>query len=137
MAKFIPYKISLSQLNNVPIIEGQMILTTDEKALYFDITSSNRVKIYDNISESLDFEIVQALPTSNIDENTIYLIENGETGGGGGGSGITYAISKSGSTITLTGSDGSTSSVTVNEMTATEVQAMIDAAITSALEASY
>lgn len=137
MAKFIPYKISLSQLNNVPIIEGQMILTTDEKALYFDVTSSNRVKIYDNISESLDFEIVQALPTSNIDENTIYLIENGETGGGGGGSGITYAISKSGSTITLTGSDGSTSSVTVNEMTATEVQAMIDAAITSALEASY
>ena len=133
MAKFTPYKVSLSQLTNVPIVEGQMILTTDEKALYFDVTSSNRVKIYDNINEGLDFEIVQALPTSNIDENTIYLIENGETTVPGV---VTYAISKVGDNVVLTGSNGSTSSVAAG-LTAQEVQAMIDAAITSALEASY
>lgn len=133
MAKFTPYKVSLSQLTSVPIVEGQMILTTDEGALYFDVTSSNRVKIYENALESLDFEIVQTLPTSNIDENTIYLIENGETTVPGV---VTYAISKVGDNVVLTGSNGSTSSVAAG-LTAQEVQAMIDAAITSALEASY
>lgn len=133
MAKFTPYKVSLSQLTSVPIVEGQMILTTDEKALYFDVTSSNRVKIYDNINEGLDFEIVQALPTSNIDENTIYLIENGETTVPGV---VTYAISKVGDNVVLTGSNGSTSSVAAG-LTAQEVQAMIDEAVTDALEASY
>ena len=42
------------------------------------------------------------------------VVGGGSSGGGGeaGGSGVTYTLSKSGSTITLTGSDGSTSSVT-------------------------
>ena len=41
-------------------------------------------------------------------------VSGGASGGGssGDGSGLTYTLSKSGSTITLTGSDGSTSSVT-------------------------
>ena len=38
-------------------------------------------------------------------------IPGGSSGGGGSGSSLTYSISKSGSTITLRGSDGSTSSV--------------------------
>lgn len=41
------------------------------------------------------------------------LVSGGSAGSGGdGSSGLTYTLSKSGSTITLTGSDGSTSSVT-------------------------
>lgn len=46
----------------------------------------------------------------------LYTKEGNVAAGGGGGesgdSGVTYRLSKSGSTITLTGSDGSTSSVT-------------------------
>lgn len=95
-------------------------------------------KEYIDALDLLGFEIVNSLPSgTDIDEDTIYLIENGEGGGGGGGSTVTYTLSKNGSTITLTGSDGSTSVVTVNEMTAAQVQAMIDASITDALEASY
>jgi len=95
-------------------------------------------KEYIDALDLLGFEIVNSLPSgANIDEDTIYLIENGEGGGGGGGSTVTYALSKSGSTITLTGSDSSTSSVTVNEMTTAQVQALIDAAIGDVLEASY
>ena len=94
-------------------------------------------KEYIDALDLLGFEIVNSLPSgTDIDEDTIYLIENGE-GGGDGGSTVTYTLSKSGSTITLTGSDSSTSSVTVNEMTAAQVQAMIDASITDVLEASY
>ena len=42
------------------------------------------------------------------------LVSGGSIGGSGGdgSSGLTYTLSKSGSTITLTGSDGSVSSVT-------------------------
>lgn len=96
-------------------------------------------KEYIDALDLLGFEIVNSLPSgTDIDEDTIYLIENGESGGGGGGgSTVTYTLSKSGSTITLTGSDGSTSSVTVNEMTTAQVQALIDAAIGNALEARY
>lgn len=94
-------------------------------------------KEYIDALDLLGFEIVNSLPSgTDIDEDTIYLIENGE-GGGGGGSTVTYTLSKSGSTITLTGSDSSTSSVSVNEMTAAQVQAMIDDAIGDVLEASY
>ena len=39
-------------------------------------------------------------------------VAGGSGGSAGGDSGITYRLTKSGSTITLTGSDGSTSSVT-------------------------
>lgn len=39
-------------------------------------------------------------------------VSGGSGGSGSGDSGVTYKLSKSGSTITLTGSDGSTSSVT-------------------------
>ena len=60
------------------------------------------------------YTIVQALPTTNIDENTVYLIaQEYDGGGGGGGSSVAYTLSISGSTITLTGSDGSTSSITL------------------------
>jgi sugar lactone lactonase YvrE len=36
MVKFKPYKIKSSQLNNLPIQEGQLIITTDTGKLYLD-----------------------------------------------------------------------------------------------------
>lgn len=115
MALFKPYKIQSSQLNSLPITEGQLIVTTDDKAMYLDISSSSRIKIYaDDIAkidelEGLEFVVVEELPTgSAIDPHKIYLIANGGTGTGG----ITYTLTKVNRIITLTGSDGSTSSVT-------------------------
>lgn len=56
------------------------------------------------------YTVVSALPTQNISENTVYLIPTSIDPGGGGG-GVTYELSISGRTITLTGSDQSTSSI--------------------------
>ena len=59
------------------------------------------------------YTIVNVLPTQNIDENTVYLIPSSVDPGGGGGSAIEYSLSISGNVITLSGTDGSTSSVTL------------------------
>ena len=114
MALFKPYKITSSQLNSLPIIEGQLIVTTDDGALYVDINSSTRKRVAEE--DVLEFEVVQALPTgSAIHEDKIYLIEAKDSGGGGqGGSGVTYTLSRSGNTVTLRGSDSSTSSFTLD-----------------------
>ena len=83
------------------------------------------------------YTIVQSLPTSNIDENTVYLVpSSGGGGGGGGGSGVTYALSRSGDNIILTGSDGSTSTVDGGK-TGAEVQTMIEDIIEDVLGVSY
>lgn len=54
------------------------------------------------------YTIVNALPTTNIDTNTVYLISAALDPASGW---ITYTLSINGATITLTGSDSSTSSV--------------------------
>ena len=36
MAKFKPYKIQSSQLEDLPVVEGQFIATTDTQKLYLD-----------------------------------------------------------------------------------------------------
>ena len=114
MAIFKPYKIPSSQLSSLPISEGQFIVTTDNKNIYVDTSASTRIKINEDDLNSLEFVIVQELPTENIDPNKIYLIDSGSAPSGGGGSSVTYTISKSGTTLTLTGSDGSTSTVTLD-----------------------
>lgn len=43
-ALFKPYKITESQLSSLPIREGQMIITTDTKSIYLDISSTSRIK---------------------------------------------------------------------------------------------
>ena len=47
MALFKPYKILSSQLNSLPIIEGQFIVTTDDGSLYVDINNSTRLRVID------------------------------------------------------------------------------------------
>lgn len=42
MALFKPYKITSSQLNSLPIQEGQFIITTDTNKVYVDINNSTR-----------------------------------------------------------------------------------------------
>ena len=45
MAMFIPYKVENNQLNDLPVSEGQFIVTTDTKKIYLDKDSSNRIEI--------------------------------------------------------------------------------------------
>ena len=45
MAKFKPYKILESQLDSLPIKEGQFILTTDTNKLYSDVAENERILI--------------------------------------------------------------------------------------------
>jgi hypothetical protein len=73
MALFKPLKGLSSQLSSLPIREGQFIITTDDSALYIDVSNSKRVRI------DHEFKIVETLPTTNIDTNAVYLIKVGNT----------------------------------------------------------
>lgn len=75
MALFKPYKILNSQLSSLPVREGQLIITTDDKAIYLDISNSQRIKISDDI----EYIITESLPTDEeAKEDVIYLIEKGD-----------------------------------------------------------
>lgn len=45
MAKFKPYKILSSKLSSLAKKEGQLIITTDDKKIYLDESSTNRICI--------------------------------------------------------------------------------------------
>ena len=45
MALFKPYKILSSQLASLPIVEGQLIITTDTHEVYVDISGTERQKV--------------------------------------------------------------------------------------------
>lgn len=45
MAIFKPYKITSSQLETLPITEGQFIVTTDTNKIYLDESASNRIEL--------------------------------------------------------------------------------------------
>jgi hypothetical protein len=45
MAKFKPYKIESSQLENLSVSEGQFIVTTDTQKVYLDEDGTNRIEL--------------------------------------------------------------------------------------------
>ena len=45
MAIFKPYKITSSQLETLPITEGQFIVTTDTNKIYLDESASSRIEL--------------------------------------------------------------------------------------------
>lgn len=47
MAIFKPYKIQSSQLEDLPVVEGQFIATTDTQKLYLDKNSADRIELCD------------------------------------------------------------------------------------------
>lgn len=74
MALFKPYKILNSQLSSLPVREGQLIFTTDDKAIYLDISSSQRIKI----SDDMEYLIVESLPAdADAQEDVVYFVEKG------------------------------------------------------------
>lgn len=56
MAIFKPYKITSDQLTTFPIVEGQLIYTTDTHKNYLDIDSSNRILIGSEAIVDIDYE---------------------------------------------------------------------------------
>ena len=56
MALFVPYKILSSQLNSLPIQEGQLIFTTDTQEIYIDMTDEIRKKLYSDRVKSITLD---------------------------------------------------------------------------------
>ena len=48
MALFKPFKIESSELESLPIREGQLIFVTDTQTLYIDTSASERVRVNDD-----------------------------------------------------------------------------------------
>jgi len=71
VALFKPWKGLSENLDSLPKKEGQFIVTTDDEAIYLDISSKRRIRI------DQEFKIVNELPTEGIEPNTVYLISDG------------------------------------------------------------
>lgn len=82
----------------------------------------------------VDFAIVNSLPTTDIDESKVYLISTNFDPSTY--TPVTYTLSRSGSNITLTGSNGSTTSVN-GGLTTSEVETLIDTKINEVLGVAY
>lgn len=77
--------------------------------------------ILNNNSVRIDLSYAPAVNGLKVAIMSTDVLANTERDGGGSSDVVYYALSKSGSTITLTGSDGSTSSVTDSNTTYTNV----------------
>lgn len=82
----------------------------------------------------VDFDIVNSLPTSNIDEKKVYLISTNFDPSTY--TPITYSISRNGSTIILSGSNGSSTSIN-GGLTSDDVETLIDNKINEVLGVAY
>jgi len=76
MALFTPYKITSTQLDSLPIQEGQFIVTTDSKELYFDTASATRIKLYEGLDD--DITSIEA-DISSINNSAITSIQKNGT----------------------------------------------------------
>lgn len=47
-SKFVPFKILSSQIDSLPIVEGQFIVTTDDAKIYIDVSENKRICINSN-----------------------------------------------------------------------------------------
>lgn len=145
MALFKPYKITSDKLEDLAIKEGQLIVTTDTKKLYVDVSGTERIEVTSDAEIDLSDYVTTSILTSTVGEEASerqkqdQLLEQAIDDKVGAddiiaGSNIqvnhddvsghitisatdtntntTYTLSKSGSTITLSGSDGSSTSVT-------------------------
>lgn len=83
--------------------------------IYPELGINSRTKVVKTVYNSIT-EMYESITVGTLQTTLADVIGNGGSGGStavGGGSGVTYALSISGSSITLTGSDGSTSVVNV------------------------
>ena len=143
MALFKPYKITSDKLEDLAIKEGQLIVTTDTKKLYVDVSATERIEVTAEVDltdyvtttiltstigkeasarQKQDQLLEQAIEDkvgaddivagSNIQVNHDDVSGHITISATDTNTNTTYTLSKSGSTITLSGSDGSSTSVT-------------------------
>lgn len=145
MALFKPYKITSDKLEDLAIKEGQLIVTTDTKKLYVDVSATERIEVAADAEVDLTDYVTTSILTSTIGQeasarqkqdqlleqaiddkvgaddiiagNNIQVNHDDVSGhitisATDTNTNTTYTLSKSGSTITLSGSDGSSTSVT-------------------------
>lgn len=145
MALFKPYKITSDKLEDLAIKEGQLIVTTDTKKLYVDVSATERIEVAADAEVDLTDYVTTSILTSTIGQeasarqkqdqlleqaiddkvgaddiiagNNIQVNHDDVSGhitisATDTNTNTTYTLSKSGSTITLSGSDGRSTSVT-------------------------
>ena len=68
MALFKPYKITSDKLEDLTIKEGQIIITTDTKKLYVDVSATERIEITADAEVDLSDDVTTSTLTSTIGE---------------------------------------------------------------------
>lgn len=58
MAKFKPYRVTSSQLNSLPIVDGQYIVVTDTNQVYVDLNNNTRKLLKEELTNE---DIITAL----------------------------------------------------------------------------
>jgi hypothetical protein len=71
MALFKPYKILSSDLNSLPINEGQIIVTTDDQSLYIDAANNQRIKIGTTDLASKQNTLISGTNIKTLNNNSI------------------------------------------------------------------
>jgi hypothetical protein len=68
MALFKPYKITSDKLEDLAIQEGQIVITTDTKKLYVDVSATERIEITADVEVDLSDYVTTSTLTSTIGE---------------------------------------------------------------------
>ena len=68
MALFKPYKITSDKLDDLAIQEGQIIITTDTKKLYADVSNTERIEVTSDAEVDLTDYVTQQVLTAAIGE---------------------------------------------------------------------
>lgn len=68
MALFKPYKITSDKLEDLAIQEGQIVITTDTKKLYVDVSATKRIEITADAENDLSDYVTTSTLTSTIGE---------------------------------------------------------------------
>jgi hypothetical protein len=68
MALFKPYKITSDKLADLPVREGQIVITTDTKKLYVDVSATERIEVTSDAEVDLTDYVTTTMLTSAIGE---------------------------------------------------------------------
>lgn len=68
MALFKPYKITSDKLADLPVREGQIVITTDTKKLYVDVSATERIEVTSDAEVDLTDYVTTTMLTSALGE---------------------------------------------------------------------
>ena len=71
MSLFRPYKLTKTQINNLPLSEGQCIFSTDTNELFLDINNSSRIPVVKNMVKTFSIAAAAWTQIDNLYTATI------------------------------------------------------------------